>query len=72
MTRADHIAWVKERALEELEGAGGPVGAMTSIISDMTKHEQTRRDLAFFRAAGEFTATHPDEARARAFIEALK
>ncbi len=71
-TRAEHLAWVKERALGELAGAGGPIDAMASVISDMTKHEETRRDIAFFRAAGEFTATHPDEAQVRAFIEGLK
>jgi hypothetical protein len=73
-TRAEHLAWVKERALAELDAAsrGGPIDAMTSIISDMTKHDLTRRDLAFFRAAGEFTATHPDEAQVRAFIEGLE
>ncbi len=70
-TRTEHLAWVKERALEELDAAG-PADAMASVISDMTKHEETGQDIAFFRAAGEFTATYPDEAQVRAFIEELK
>lgn len=63
--------WVKQHALEALD-AGGPIDAIASVISDMTKHEGTAEDLVFFRAAGEFMATGPDEAQVRAFIEGLK
>lgn len=42
MTRAEHVAWAKQRALEELE-ASGVGNAVSSIASDLTKHEETRK-----------------------------
>jgi hypothetical protein len=39
-TRAEHIAWVKERALAELD-AGSVVNAMSSVTSDLRKHPDT-------------------------------
>lgn len=71
MTRAEHLAWVKERALGELDYAS-PKRALASILSDMTKHEETLGDTEWFRACGRFSATNPDEAQVRAFIEELK
>ena len=41
MTRDEHLAWVRERALEYLE-AGDPHSAIASLISDLGKHEETR------------------------------
>ncbi len=40
MTRAEHIAWCKLRALEYLPD--DPIGAFTSMASDLNKHEGTR------------------------------
>jgi hypothetical protein len=43
MTRAEHLAWCKERALAELD-AGGPLAqanALASITSDLRKHPDT-------------------------------
>ncbi len=39
-TRNDHIAWVKERALAELD-AGSVVNSMASVTSDLGKHPAT-------------------------------
>ena len=39
-TRADHIAWCKERALEYLDN-GETKQALTSMISDVKKHPET-------------------------------
>jgi len=42
--RAEHLEWVKERALRELdfsEGNQGINNAFASVTSDMGKHEET-------------------------------
>src|SRR5258708_4331059 len=39
MTRAEHIAWAKERALEYLPDR--PDLAVASIVTDLTNHEAT-------------------------------
>jgi hypothetical protein len=39
-TRAEHVAWCKERALEYVE-AGDVQGAFASMASDMQKHPAT-------------------------------
>lgn len=38
MTRAEHLTWAKERALEYLPDTSQ---AMASFLSDLSKHEQT-------------------------------
>ena len=40
MTRAEHLAWCKQRALEYVE-AGDLEEAMASMCSDLTKHPET-------------------------------
>ena len=40
MTRAEHLAWCKERALEYVE-AGDLTGAFASMTSDLNKHPET-------------------------------
>jgi hypothetical protein len=42
MTRAEHLAWCKERALKELDFNGDVNNAFTSMASDLEKHEATR------------------------------
>ena len=39
-TRAEHVAWSKERALELLE-SGDVDGALTSMMSDLGNHPET-------------------------------
>lgn len=42
MSRAEHLTWAKQRALDELgPGGGGPATAMASITSDLSKHPET-------------------------------
>lgn len=38
MTRADHLAWAKQRALEYVERGDLP-NAISSMISDLLAHE---------------------------------
>ena len=40
MTRAEHLAWCKRRALEYVE-AGDIQQAFTSMASDLGKHDET-------------------------------
>jgi hypothetical protein len=40
MTRAEHLAWCKERALEYLS-KGDLASAVASMGSDLTKHPET-------------------------------
>lgn len=41
MTRAEHLAWAKARALEYLD-RGDAANALASMISDLGKHDETR------------------------------
>ena len=40
MTRAEHLAWCKQRALEYVD-RGDLVGAFASMTSDLGKHPET-------------------------------
>jgi hypothetical protein len=42
MTRAEHLAWCKERALEYCK-RGELTNAMASMASDLRKHEETAK-----------------------------
>lgn len=42
-TRADHIAWVKQRAIETLNETGDPTVALASTQSDLMSHPETIR-----------------------------
>lgn len=44
-SRADHIVWVKERALAALE-ANGPTKALASVVDDLPKHPETEDHAA--------------------------
>ena len=41
MTRAEHLAWCKQRALEYVD-KGDLHNAFASMASDLNKHEETR------------------------------
>lgn len=45
MTRAEHLQWAKDRALEYVE-AGDFTGACASILSDLSKHPQIDPSVA--------------------------
>jgi hypothetical protein len=42
--RAEHMAWCKQRALDELE-RGSKAGALASMISDLGKHPETESSV---------------------------
>jgi hypothetical protein len=50
-TRAEHLAWCKERALAYVD-AGDLPNAFASFSSDMGKHPETRPQVAFIASVG--------------------
>jgi len=50
-TRAEHLAWCKERALEYLD-EGDVQQAFASFASDMSKHPETAKAFVPLRTAG--------------------
>jgi soluble cytochrome b562 len=45
MTRAEHLAWCKKRALEYVD-MGNLDEAFASMLSDLGKHEETRHHMS--------------------------
>ena len=72
MNRAEHLAWAKGRALQELE-AGSTTTALASIQSDLRKHpelaDHTGLGLMMALAMGGHLTTHSE---VREFIEGLR
>lgn len=74
MTRSEHIVWAKGRALEYLDDPGGPdlMSAYQSLLSDLSKHEETRGHPAIELGNRQLFAGLLDtEARVRDFIEGI-
>ncbi len=65
-TREEHMAWCKRRALEYLPN--NPLEAMTSMISDLTKHPETKGH-AGLRISPMFYGAHNDQQAVRRWIE---
>lgn len=43
MTRLEHVAWCKERAIAEMDFSHDPKQAVISMMSDLRKHEETNQ-----------------------------
>jgi hypothetical protein len=70
MTRAEHLAWAKARALDYVE-AGDLASAVASMISDLGKHDELRSiDLAVLKG-GYDAAASGDAERARRWLEGI-
>lgn len=41
MTRAEHLAWCKQRAIQEMEFSHDPKQGVISMLSDLRKHPET-------------------------------
>ena len=51
-TRADHVAWTRQRALDELDGTpAGRGAALASVASDLGKHPDTAQHGAILLGA---------------------
>ena len=68
MTRQEHLQWCKDRALEYLD-KGDLVNAIASILSDLSKHDETRGIGEKLGQLGMLYVMNHDNAGARRFIE---
>lgn len=72
MTRDEHLAWVRQRALAELD-AGSVVNAIASLQSDLGKHPATtRHDAITTSMILAATGRLGNETQLRAFIEGIR
>ncbi len=69
MTRAEHLAWCKQRALEYVD-AGDVNQAFASMVSDLGKHPETANHSAIQLGMMMLMAGHLSDAqKMRLFIE---
>ena len=68
MTRQEHLQWCKNRALEYLN-RGDLVNAIASMLSDLSRHDETRDIGEKLRQLGMLYVINNDSAGARRFIE---
>ncbi len=66
--RQEHLKFCKERALEYLD-KGDVVHAITSMLSDLSKHAETRDIGEKLSQLGMMYAMNKDRRAARRFIE---
>jgi hypothetical protein len=72
MTREEHLAWAKERALEYVV-QGDTTMAIASMTSDLLKHDELRRELdPLDLAAGAEAALSDDPELVRRWIAAFE
>lgn len=70
MTRDEHLDWCKRRALAYLPG--NVQDAVTSMLSDLGKHDETRPVLEIMGMAGILVIQTNNPAEARRFIEGFR
>jgi Rps23 Pro-64 3,4-dihydroxylase Tpa1-like proline 4-hydroxylase len=70
MTRDEHLAWAKQRALEYLD-RGDVTNAIASMVSDVQKCDELKCHLTLM-AVGMLTAMHNDSMAARRWIEGFR
>jgi hypothetical protein len=77
MTRDEHMAWCKERAIKYLD-SGDLVNAMASFTSDMSKHPETDQymcspAISMLAVVDGFGAVRYNDARRlRRFVEGCR
>ena len=69
MTRDEHLAWAKERALAYLPDI---TNALSSFVSDMTKHEELHNHAVLQLIAMHIMAGRLDERAVRDLIEGTR
>ena len=69
MTRAEHLAWCKARALDYI-AIGDVQGAMLSMMSDLGKHDDTKPGIELMRLSLSVQMSG-DRELARRLIEGL-
>ena len=69
MTREEHMQWCKDRALEYCD-AGDAQQAMTSMFSDLRKHDETENHIEIqLGVMGMMMGQYNTPASVRKFIE---
>lgn len=69
MTRTEHLAWCKQRALEYVD-RGDLTGAYGSMVSDLTKHPQAEGHIGMQLGIAMLSGGHlSTPAQMREFIE---
>ncbi len=71
MTREEHLAWAKQRALEYLD-RHDVVNAVASMISDLGKHDELKSLGLAMGPAGMMHALRADEREVRRWIEGFQ
>jgi hypothetical protein len=67
MNRTEHLAWCKERAMEYVHQADYK-NAVTSMLSDMDKHPETKLNNPFLTVLGMKAAMSRDHKEVERFI----
>ncbi len=70
-TREEHLQWCKDRALEYLD-KGDMTNAVTSMLSDLSKHEETRKVGESMAPMGMMFLMNHDSAGVRRFITGFR
>ena len=70
MTRDEHMAWAKGRALEYVE-RGELLNAVTSMASDLSKHDEIKAHPALALLGGMY-AVDGDAAAVRRWIDGFR
>jgi hypothetical protein len=68
VSRAEHIAWCKQRALEYLD-AGDARNAMVSMMSDVRKHPETEQHAGILLGMNLMLGGRLNHAELRKWIE---
>lgn len=71
LTRTEHLAWCKRRALEYLD-LGEPQTAITSMMSDLKKHPGTACSVDGLSALALWHAAQGGTESVRRFIEGFQ
>jgi hypothetical protein len=62
VTRNEHLAWAKQRALEYVDRRE-LANAIASMISDLGKHPETANSVTIGAAIAPFDCTNPGDSR---------
>jgi hypothetical protein len=65
-TRAEHLAWCKQRAHEAMNYSGNYMDGVASMLSDLGKHPETAKSVEL---GGMLMLTVRDRRSAEAFID---
>jgi hypothetical protein len=71
MTREEHLEWCKARAREYLD-QGDVINAIASMLSDLSKHDETRGIGEKMSGLGMMYAMNHDLSGARHLIEGFR